>query len=204
MKSGTSETAKKKFDTIVKTRILETDIPDIPGILNDLIDFENEIKQSVLSGELTYLPLGSFKDLEAYSDPYSQQGVRGGIAWNLLYPDKQISAPSKVSILKLNIFKEEDALPLKSTHPQIYNTIINEIFNSPIKGISSKGLQVLAIPSNSSIPEWCYPFIDMSTVTNNILSPFKGVLDTFGIDSPETGKSTNGRKTRRFSNTMRF
>ena len=64
----------------------------------------------------------------------------------------------------------------------------------------------MAIPNNETIPEWCKPYIDYNTVINNILGQFKGVLDVFGIDCPETGKSIKSvnRKTRRFSNIVRF
>ena len=172
----------------------------------DLREFERHIRQSIQNGERTYLPLGNAKDLNAYKDPYSQQGVRGSIAWNLIYPDKQISFPSKVSILKLNIFSPEDIDDLRNVDIRIYNTIIKEIFGSPIKEISSKGLQVLAIPSNSSIPEWCQPYIDYNTVINNIIGQFKGVLDVFGINCPEVGKQIKSvnRKTKKFSNVVRF
>ena len=205
-KATTSEEAKSIFDGIVKKHLLESDVPNISGILYDLREFERHIRQSIQNGERTYLPLGNAKDLNAYKDPYSQQGVRGSVAWNLIYPDKQISFPSKVSILKLNIFSPEDIDDLRNVDIRIYNTIIKEIFGSPIKEISSKGLQVLAIPSNSSIPEWCQPYIDYNTVINNIIGQFKGVLDVFGINCPEVGKQIKSvnRKTKKFSNVVRF
>ena len=205
-KATTSTEAKAIFDEIVRKHILESRVPNIIGILQDLKDFEDQIRNSILNGETTYLPLGNAKDLEAYKDPYSQQGVRGSIAWNIIYPDNQISFPSKVSLLKLNIFDVDDMENLQYTNPQIYNSIRQEIFNSPVKGLSSKGLQVLAIPSNSKIPEWCMDYIDMNTIINNIIGQFKGVLDTFGIDCPEVGKQvkTVNRKTKKFSNIVRF
>lgn len=205
-KSTTSEDAKKRFDKIVKKRILETEVPDVIGILSDLKQFENDIRNSIIMGDKTYLPLGNAKDLEAYKNPYSQQGVRGAIAWNLIYPDRQISFPSKVSVLKLNIFSEDDILDLQKTNPEIYNTIIKEIFNSPIKELASKGLQVISIPGNEQIPEWLQPYIDYNTVINNIIGQFKGVLDVFGVDCPEVGKSIKSvnRKTKKFSNIVRF
>lgn len=205
-KATTSEEAKSIFDGIVKKHILESDVPNISGILYDLREFENKIRHSIQEGERTYLPLGNAKDLSAYKDPYSQQGVRGSIAWNLIYPDNQISFPSKVSILKLNIFSPEDIEDLRNVDIRIYNTIIQEIFGSPIKEIASKGLQVIAIPSNSRIPEWCQPYIDYNTVINNIISQFKGVLDVFGINCPEVGKQIKSvnRKTKKFSNVVRF
>lgn len=206
MKATTSEEAKARFDKIVKKYVLESKVPDIPAILYELREFENDIRASIERGDKTYLPLGNAKDLAAYKNPYSQQGVRGAIAWNLINPDRQISFPSKVSILKLNIFTIEDAEPLRYTHPQIYETIRKEIFNSPIKDISSKGLQVLSIPGNVDIPEWCQPFIDYNTVINNIIGQFKGVLDVFGINCPEVGKTIKSvnRKTKKFSNVVRF
>ena len=206
MKATTSEDAKKRFDYIVKKYILESEVPNIPAILGELQKFESDIRTSILNGELTYLPLGNAKDLEAYKEPYSQQGVRGSIAWNIIYPDHEISFPSKVSVLKLNIFTIDDMADLQYTHPNIYNIIKDEIFGSPIKQLSSKGLQVLSIPGNAKIPEWCQPYIDQNTVINNIIGQFKGVLEVFGINCPVVGKMIKSvnRQTKKFSNVVRF
>lgn len=205
-KATTSEEAKAVFEKIIKNRICEVDVPDIPGIISDLSHFENVIRESIMRREKTYLPLGNAKELEAYKDPYSQQGVRGSLAWNTIYPENSIGFPSKVSILKLNIFDLEDIEELKYLYPKIYDKIKRGIFESPVKEIREKGLQVLAIPSNSDIPEWCDPYIDYNTVINNITGQFKGVTDAFGINCPEVGKQkkTVNRKTKKFSNVVRF
>ena len=205
MKATTSAEAKSRFDGIVKKYILESPLPDVCGILSELRAFELDIMDSILNGELRYLPLGNAKDLEAYKDPYTQQSVRGSIAWNYLYPSKAISYPSKVSILKLKIFRPEDIEDMKKDNPTLYNSIMENIFGN-IDKIASKGLQVLAIPLNEQIPEWCFPYIDYNTVINNILGQFQGVLDIFGINSPEVGKARLGvnRKTKKFSNMVRI
>ena len=205
-KATTSDQAKEIFERIVRVRILEPEVPDVPGILHDLQHLENTIRDSILRGEKTYLPMGNAKDLAAYKNPFSQQGVRGALAWNVIYPDNQISFPAKVSILKMNIFTPEDIAPLAKTHPDIYFAIQKKIFNSSNKEISKKGVQVLAIPANSDIPEWCQPYIDYNTVINNIIGQFKGVLDTFGVNCPEVGRQIHSvnRKTRKFSNIVRF
>jgi hypothetical protein len=206
MKATTSEKAKEVFDQIVKNHILESPVPNVKGILSDLHAFEKSIYDSINNGEKTYLPLGNAKDLEAYKKPYSQQGVRGAYAWNVIYPDNAITFPYKVSLLKLNIFTPEDIKDLQDVDPRVYNIIMKDIFGSGIKDIADKGLQVLAIPSNSDIPEWCQPYIDRNTVINNIVGQFKGVLDVFGINCPEVGKQikTVNRKTKKFSNVVRF
>lgn len=206
MKAETSETAKKRFDKIVKDHILESPMPNIPAILGELRAFANDIMESIQNRELTYLPLGNAKEMEAYKKPYSQQSVRGMIAWNFLNPSNQISVPAKVSILKLNIFDLNDIKELAATHPREYEIIKTKIFESPIQEIASKGLQVLSIPENAQIPEWCEPYIDYNTVVNNILGRFKGVTDVFGINSPEVGKQIKSvnRKTKKFTNIVRF
>lgn len=205
-KSTTSETAKAVFDNIIKVHILEKPVPDISAILHDLREFERDIESSIRRGELLYLPIANAKEMSAYKDPYSQQGVRGSIAWNYFYPGRQIEYPSKVSILKMTIFRLEDAKNLYVTHPEIYSILRDKIFGSSIEGLSSKGLQVLAIPGNAKIPEWCQPYIDINTVVNNIIGQFKGVLDVFSIHCPEVGKQikTVNRKTKKFSNVVRF
>ena len=113
---------------IVKKYILGDEI-DIKGIMEALTEFRNEVITSIKSGDKRFLPNGSPKEIEAYADPSSEQSVRGVFTWNILFPDNQIELPAKVSLLKLKIFKESDILPLKETHPDIYNTIIEKIFN---------------------------------------------------------------------------
>lgn len=69
-----------------------------------------------------------------------------------------------------------------------------------------QGLQVLAIPSNSLIPEWVRPYIDYTTTINNILSPFNPLLRIFKLPTIEEGKTIGGvnRKSERFSNIIKF
>jgi hypothetical protein len=167
----------------------------------------------------------------------------------------------------MNIFKEEDMEDLKYKYPEIYNKIINYIFNDEtgmfvtkswdngidyvnpkkkkwyddipnkyktkfkklgpqawnefvdkelesgdtdkMKGTmiyKKKGLQVLAIPSNATIPEWALPYIDYSTMINNIIAPFEPVLEIFGAQFTEEGKTKNGvnRKTNTVTNIIKF
>ena len=67
-----------------------------------------------------------------------------------------------------------------------------------------KGMQVLAIPGNDTIPEWALPYIDYSTMINNIISPFVPVLEIFKAKTISEGKSKNGRKTNRITNIVKF
>jgi hypothetical protein len=267
-KASTSEYAEKKFMYLIDKYIINSENVDLRSIIIELRKFEEEIRNSIINGDRTFLPNGSAKELGAYKDPASEQSVRGALAWNALYPDNSIDFPSKVSLVKMNIFDEDDCIGLKTTHPEIYNIIIDKIFNdesgmfvtkkwesdkisyvNPNKKdftkdipkkyrnkfkdktakewnafvdsidlsdpkyssdghyeVKKRGLQVLAIPSNSKIPEWAIPYIDMNTMVNNIISPFKPVMELFNNRFTEEGKLKAGvnRKTDKLTNIVKF
>ena len=267
-KASCSEYAEKRFMKLIKRYIIDSPNVDLRGMIIELKAFEDEVRNSIISGERTFLPNGSAKELGAYKDPASEQSVRGVLAWNALYPNNSIDLPSKVSLVKMNIFDESDCEKLKDNHPEIYNTIIEKIFNdetgmfvskkwesdkidyinpgtkdftklipkkyrSKFKDktvkdwndwvdsidlndpkysndghyeVKKRGLQVLAIPSNSIIPEWAIPYIDMTTMVNNIISPFKPVMELFNNRFTEEGKTRGGvnRKTDKLTNIVKF
>lgn len=267
-KSSTSEYAESRYMDIIKNHVINSDEIDLKGVIRDVRDFENEIRQSIISGERTFLPNGSAKEIAAYENPEREQSIRGAYAWNYLNPDNKIEFPAKVSLVKMTIMTPDDMEDLKTTNPDVYNTIMDKIFNDTtglfvtkkwesdpielIKGpvdpkkwakklpkryrtkfknktpeewndyviannlftkesqgyynTKSRGLQVLAIPSNDRIPEWAIPYIDMKTMVNTIIAPFKGVLEIFNTKFTSEGKLSNGvnRKTEKLTNIVKF
>lgn len=203
MKSGTAESASAFYKKVVEDRLLFPENINIKEVIKDVKGFEEQIYESLATGSTEYLPIINAKPIEAYKDkPYSKQAVRATYAWNTIYKDDMIELPTKVKVLKLKIFKLEDIEDLKYTHPEIYASIKNEIFNSNNTTIARMGLQVLAIPSNRSIPEWTMPYIDYNTIINNIIAQFNAVLEIFDLSEVPVGKSSGGinRKTNKFSN----
>jgi hypothetical protein len=88
-------------------------------------------------------------------------------------------------------------------------------WNKYVKWISSieykvpkkeNGLSVIAIPDSESIPKWLMPYIDYSTVINDILAPFIPLLKIFKVKNLSEGKNTNNhnRKTETFTNIIKF
>lgn len=267
-KATTSEYAEEVFMKIIKEHILDSETIEIKEMIKDIRAFKDDIYNSIINGERTFLPNGSAKELAAYKDPASEQSVRGVLAWNAIYPDNSIELPSKVSLVKMNIFNENDIEDMKETNPEIYKIIIDKIFNDttgifvtktkdygidyvntnqedwyeyipkkyktkykklgPVEWnnfvdstinnpkydkqksdswiYKKRGMQVLAIPSNEKIPEWALPYIDYSTMINNIIAPFKPVLEIFGSQFVEEGKTKNGvnRKTDAITNIIKF
>lgn len=262
---------------LLKKYVIDSENIDLRGMLKELKEFRENIRNSIAQGEITYLPNGNAKENRAYKNPEQEQSVRGVLAWNILNPDNNIELPAKVSLLKLNIFSEEDILPLKEKEPEVYNTIIEKIFNDKTgmfvtevkeNGIfyvnehdkewytnipkkfkakykklgavkwndfvdilndeshpehekyykkykdemngkttyKKRGMQVIAIPSNATIPSYLQPYIDYSTMINNIIAPFIPVLEIFQSKTVEEGKLKNGvnRKTNAFTNIVKF
>ena len=55
-KATTSEYAEKKFMYLIDKYIINSDGVDLRNIIMELRDFENEIRQSIINGERTFLP----------------------------------------------------------------------------------------------------------------------------------------------------
>ena len=217
-KATTSDEAEKMFTNLAKEHLLYSDKIDIPTIQRELAKIENIVRESIRNGELTYLPNATAKELAAYKEPESEQSVRGVITWNHLFPDDIIELPTKVKLLKLNMMTEESISPLRSQYPEYYKILMEKIFNDTTgmfvkhKSVNGKpktqvkGVQVIAIPLNKSIPKWLDPYIDYIGMVNTIMSPFKSVCELLGIHNVSVGKSTNGinRKTDKFTNIVNF
>lgn len=214
-KATTSEDAEKFYMGMVKNDLLDAPEIDLNHIMNKLYAFKKEIERSIRASEITYLPNENAKELEAYKDPSTSQGVRGVLTWNMCEPDKMLEFPAKVRIVKMNIEKEEDLLPLKSKDPALYERLLNGIFRDTT-GIFIKlrrnnkgqmvptccGMNVLAIPSNEVIPEWALDYIDYRTIVNNVLAPFNSVTDIFNLPGIEEGRT--GRRTTGISNIIKL
>ena len=266
-KASCSEEAEEIFLSIIKKRLMSEGNIDPANLYKDILKFAEDVKNSIISNEKTFLPLASAKDMAAYADPSSEQSVRGVITWNILNPDNVIELPSKVNMIKLNTFTEESIEPLKKTNPLEYNLIMDNIFNDktgifvsykeyplyvdyvnpsdpkwiekvpqkfrskykkkdpteynkfvekydgpnprPIEeryALKKRGMQCIAIPSNGNIPDYLIPFIDINTMVNNIVAPFNSVLELFGFQPIEEGKSHGGvnRKSTKYSNVIKF
>ena len=128
-KATTSEYAEKVFNQLIKDYVVTPEHVDVKSLINGLRAFKKEIITSIRNGERKFLPNGNAKEFGAYKEPGREQSVRGVLTWNYLYPDNQIELPAKISLVKMNIFNEEDMEDLERTHPEIHQTIMDKIFN---------------------------------------------------------------------------
>jgi len=190
VKSSTRDETKDFFMDILKNDILHAEEIDISKILRHLESFEQVIRESLEKGEKNFLIPKSVKEIEAYKDPFKEQGVRGVIAWNSLYPDQTIELPEKLDIIKVKLSTPEEVEKLRAVDERYYQIIQDKIFGSKDKKIAEKGVQIIALPRNvGRIPEWIIPFIDYDTIVNDNLSRFYSVLESLGIQTISTTKA---------------
>lgn len=190
VKSSTRDETKEFFMQILKDDILHAKEIDISKILRKLESFESIIRESLQKGEKNFLIPKSVKEVAAYQDPYREQGIRGVIVWNAIYPDQTIELPEKLDIIKVNLTTKEEALKLREVNEKYYDIIMKRIFGSHKKKVAKKGVQIIALPRNvERIPDWIIPFIDYDTIVNDNLSRFYSVLKSLGIQTISTTKA---------------
>lgn len=205
IKAGVSNDVTDKFTNMLKDHILFNDEPNLHGMMKDIKRFENEIYYDLKNGGTKYLKNSQYKPEEGYSKIKDSRGVvigskawalpvfRGSEVWNLLYPDKQINSLDRVNIIKLTVTNVNDIERIKNEFPNEYNNIVTKIFMSNDQNIIKAGLKVLCIPNTIyKIPDWIIPLIDYDVIISDVISSFKSVLDSFGLEGMEF-KTPNGK-----------
>lgn len=202
MKSSTNDTTKQYFKTLAQKEVLEAEDINIANVIRGTHEFERIIEEDLRLGGKRFLTPISVKEIGAYAEPLRNQGIRGVIAWNVIYPDLEITLPEKLDILKVKMEREEDIEDLKDKEPDIYRNIMNGIFRSDNEEIRKKGISIIAIPRNiDTIPEWIIPYIDFDAIVNGNITKFHPILKSLGIEIIQT-ESKAGKSY--FSNIIEF
>lgn len=178
MKSSLAKTTQQDLKKILYEDILNARNIDQVNVINKLKEVENKIINSIKSGERLYLKPAVMKSMSNYDDPMKIQSVKGAMVYNNLkysyMPAINMDERNAVDILKLNINKT-NIEPLKETHPDIYNNII-QLFN--LKQFKD-GIKAISLPVDVEIPDWLFNYIDYTTIINDNLTPFP--IETIGL-----------------------
>ncbi len=187
LKSTTRQATREYFVDIIRDKILYRKKINVAEVLNDLEQFEAIIYQSLTEGKKDFLIPKSVKEIEGYKDPFSQAGFLSVFAWNIIYPDNQIDLPEKIDLVKVNMSRIELIEDLQKTEPEIYERIVQGIFNSPIKEIAKKGITAIAVPRVfETVPEWIRPYIDYGTIVSDNLTKFQSVTTMLSLETAAT------------------
>ena len=105
------------------------------------------------------------------------------MGYNSVYQDNPIELPEHVYVLKVNMQRAKDIEPLKDTYPDVYESLMREIYNNPNKQISSKGLNAFAVPQIAEkMPEWLIQFVDIDTIIEDNTKSFFPVLKSLSLE----------------------
>ena len=177
MKSTCNPSAQAFFEKLAKEKVLECKDINISNVIKEVQGFENYVRETLHRGEKEFLIPSKVKELEAYANPLTEMGVNAVLAWNTCYPNLDIQLPDIIDIVKVNMQTEEDIEPLRDIEPEIYDNIMEGIFNNSNPKIRKKGIYVMAIPRNiEKIPDWILPFINYDDIVNNNISKFHPIL----------------------------
>ncbi len=160
IKGDTNPNTKKVFEDIIRKYILVDEI-DYYNVITKTCDHEEEVINSIHSGETTYLSPSKTKAVSAYDNPGGQAGVVGLGLWNRLYPD-QAMTDGGIYRIELNISKA--AL---SKIPEKLSAIITDAYENGISEVElkPKKLKWLCIPYGcDEIPKELIPIINFDSI----------------------------------------
>lgn len=181
-KSSTNRIASARFQEILEYDILKAEKVDIISILVKLNNFQDEIRESLLKGESTFLkPVRVNKEVEAYDDPLKIGGIRGAMIWNELYPEKEIIFPDSFFLVKTNCIKPKDLE--KIDDEEMRGKIDELIFKNPEDRIKSKGFYLLALPQGEAIPKWCINCIDIDRIIEDTMKSFMSIIRALEVSN---------------------
>ena len=190
-KAGVTEYVSNKMISIVENRILDHDSADVPGILSDLKEMEDEIYDSLRKGERKYLMRMNCKQREAYKNPDSMGQVLSIMVWNTIYPEQEILLPDKVDVVLLKIPNEESILGMKAKYPYEYDRITRLLFNGGFDKFKNDGIKYMALPNNiPGIPEFIIPYIDYDYVVSRNIGTFKSIREALQLQDIGKDKQT--------------
>lgn len=178
MKSSLAKQTQQDLKRILYDDILNSRNIDQVEIIHQLQNVENKIHESIKNGERIYLKPAVMKSMNSYDDPMRMQPVRGALVYNKIkdeyMPGINMDERSAIDILKIDIDKKNIA-PLKETHPDIYNTLMDLLSLDAFK----TGIKAISLPPDVKVPDWLFDYIDFNTIVNDNLTPFP--IETIGI-----------------------
>lgn len=175
-KSETNKTTRERLTKIMNDDILNTSKIDQVKIIKELAIFENDIYNSLISGDKNYYKPVKVSSIVKYKNPYSIQGITASIAWNILKDESSevldLYEMNSIDIVKVSIDKKSIEKVTDKEHKLKLETLLKEpCFKGKVTS--------LGIPRNEKIPSWLVQFIKFDTIINDNIK--KLPLEPIGI-----------------------
>lgn len=172
---------KDRMMDIIENDILKSEHIDPINVFRKQKEIERFIIQQVKEGDFTFGRKSRFSGVNGYkTGVYQNKAGRSCVIWNLLNPNSKINTGDYCYVLDLTLYTKDSILPLKTSHPEVYDALIENVFENPkIPELKKYGLRSIAIPISSTIskiPDWIIPYVDYKTLTNKHLQPIISLL----------------------------
>ena len=186
-KSSSPPETKAFFSNLVENDVLKADTISGSLIIKKIKDYQRFIDASLLAGEKTFLTPLSVKEPEAYKEPFSNPGIKGTYVWNLIYPDQAIELPDKIRTIQVKMEKLDNISGLKDSHPDIYQKLVDGVYENAQCPFRTKGISVIGIPSQvDKVPDWIIQYIDKSKIIESNVTKIHPILESLGISIQNT------------------
>lgn len=195
-KSTSNERIRKELKDRLFNLILNPSEIDYKEIIEQMDVLKYQIKESLRNGDKDFYTPKKVKSISTYANPYSTQGVKSMILWNVLKDENQspfdLEEMNYTDIVKLTI----DPIILKEKYPDKYNNLCEYLKTD--KGFTKgevnldkviKEIKDIAVPKNESLPIFLREFINYNTVVNDNLT--KMPLEHVGIHQHDKSSVTN-------------
>jgi hypothetical protein len=178
----------RDFNTsLVFDTIFNPDGVDVSKVINRVAEFEDEIHDSILSGEFRFVKVNKIKKGEDYADASRIGQYKAAYVWNKLYPDKEIEFPGRAYILKAKLDKKTRFADLSATNPEMFKRL-SDLFDND--KMVKTGITSIAIPLDCEVPEWLKAYINLDDIiVSNIKLSFP-VMTSLGIKTVFRSKSS--------------
>ena len=197
-KSDNAEDTRKHLKKILLEDILRADNISQLKIITDMAILEKTIYNDLLSGSKKYYKPSIVKSVSHYADPYTEQGIKGSIAWNYVkdrhMPGLDLSNRNSISIAKTDI-TPKTLEKIKDKYPEKYEKFMDLVDvkryviteGKPTREIFKGAITSIAVPIDAEVPEWLLELIDVDTIVSDNLANFP--LESVGISKYDS-KST--------------
>lgn len=175
-KVSVNKNIRNFYTELLENDILKSENINISKVISKYKKLENMVRNSLEKGEIDYVIPGKVNSIESYKEPYQIMSLRGTLAWNILFPNQEITLPNKINMLKL-IIKEYDEYisyldnlydnnKITKKEMEDYKIGIQKIFSND--KMVKNGFNVIALPQNiKKIPLLLIDLIDVDTMTND-------------------------------------
>lgn len=206
-KSVIARRTKDMVKAILYDEILNAEHVDMFRVIEKLSILEKEIYNALHSGDTYYYKPARIKSMKSYQKeiPYT---FRAAYAYNTVRraTDPALDLSERNTVLLVNtIINEENVEQIKDIYPEVYNNM--RLYLAELRSVKEKKhpgtkykpkdieIGYIGIPVDSSVPDWCIPFINYTQIINDNMKAFP---------SDDIGLKRQSRNEVNYSNMVSF